>query len=220
MWILIGAVILLILLQVVIEKRSRQFQQRRPEGFVQALAVGKKPQVLWKVLAWVSCATIAGFAGSVGLVGVDETYGALVAALLTILYLERMRYPKILITTKPGTIQVAHEELYSTTITLDEKSQILLDGQRLVLREGENRKQLVLLCQNFPNVDFDTLCQWLTECQQDQHSLALEKATTIGGFSAPAGISDLVFSQAGWSSRPLFLFVWVGLLIQLMERIF
>lgn len=219
MWILIGALILIILFQVIVERRSRQFQQRRSDGFAQALAVGKKPQFLWRVWAWVSGATVAGFVGSAGL-GLNEMYGALVAALLTILYLEKMRYPKILITTKPCAIQVAHEELYSTTITLDEKSQVLLDGQRLELQDEENRKRLVLLRQNFPNVDFDTLCQWLTECQQDQHSLALEKATTIGGFSAPAGISDLVFSQAGWSSRPLFLFVWVGLLIQLMERIF
>lgn len=220
MGILIGALILILILlfQFIIERRSQRFQQRRSDESAQALAVGKKPQSLWEAWLWVSGATIVGFAGS-AVLGLPVAHGALIVALFTTLYLEKVRYPKILITTRPGIVQVTHEELCATTVTISEESRILFDGQRLELRGEEKHKPLVLLHQDFPDVDLNALGQWLTEQQRDQGTSEIEKAATISGFIALAGISDLVFPQAGWSSRPLFLFVWVGLLIQALMRL-
>jgi len=218
MWTIVGGLILIALV-LVLEKRNQKRQQRDPDKVEQALAVGKRVQPFWKVWGGVSGATIIGFAGG-PVVGLSEIYSSIVTALLVTLYFEKRRYPKLLISSGLTVAHVIFEDLGSTELSLDDKSQFFLDGQHLELRNEGKRKQIVLFRQDFPGVDFDTLWQWLTDIQKDRSILALRKATTIKGFRASEGLLDLLSPREAWSSRPLFLFVWVGLLMQLMARVF
>jgi hypothetical protein len=216
MWGLLGACFLAVLL-LFIEKRYQKLQQRESRRNEQALAIGQRRQSFWTVWVAVSVAVIVGFTTSRG-IGLNEIYGSLGVALLTVLYFEKLRHPKILLINGPEMVQVVFQDLRSTVVNVDKKTQILYEEKRLELRDVESHSRIILFPHDFPTVSFDALWQWLTDIQRNSSSRDLEKLIALSGFRAPEGISDLLFLREPWSSRPLFLFIWVGILIQLLKH--
>jgi len=218
MWVLVGWLLLIIGLQVA-DRRYKRLRQRAMGGFEQALAVGKRVQPLWKVWGGMAGAVITGFAGSTAL-GIDGVYGALVVAFFMFVYFERTQYPRILISTKLHGTLVTFEELYSTSIDIDEKCRFLLDEKQLELRDERSQKRIVLIRPDFPDVDFDALYQWLTDMQRGRTVPSQGGVAAISGFRTPEGISDIFFLREEQPIRTLVLLFWVGLLIFGMKRIF
>jgi hypothetical protein len=218
MWTVLGWLIFFLLLHIV-DKRYKYLQQRAQNELEQAFAVGQRAQPLLWVWLGVSGAAVAGFVSSRAL-GFDGLYGSLGAALLTLAYFERRRYPKLLITTGPHGTQVAFEDLHAVTIAIDEKSRVFFDGSCLELQVEGSPKRIVLACHDFPEVDFHALWQWLTNVQRDRVAPARGRVAAIGGFRAPGGLSNLLFLREEKSLRPLLLCLWIGFLILGMKRVF
>jgi len=218
MWVFLGGLLLIVSL-LGADRRYKRLQQRTVGGFEQALAIGERTLPLWKVWGGMSGAVIIGFAGS-KMLGIDGLYGSLVVGLFTSLYFKRTWYPRVLITTKSRLTRVTFEGFYSTTIDVDENSRILLDEKQLELREKGSPKQIVLYRQDFPNVDFHALLQWLMTAQQHRTVPPKESVTKVGGFRRAEGVSDLFFLQEEQPILNFLLLFWVGLLIFGMKKVF
>lgn len=217
MWAILGWFLLIVGVYLM-DRRYRHLRQQIPGGFKQTLAVGNRMQPLWKVWGGVSCAVITGCVSG-RMLGLEGMYSAWVVAVFTLLYFERRRYPRILLTTGPHGTRVAFEDLRSTTIDISEKSQCIFDGGHLELRDEESRKRIVLSRHDFPKVDFHSLWECVMEGQRDHTAPARGNVSTIGGFRAVEGVSDLFFPREAYTGRLLLLCFWIGFLMLAMKRI-
>jgi hypothetical protein len=146
-------------------------------------------------------------------VGFNGSYGALAAALLTMVYFERRHFPKLLVALGPGVTRVTLQGLRSSVIEVTDKTRLVLTGERLELQDPAGGKRVVLSRSDFPDMDFPNFWQWLTERQRDCTRPTREKIAEIAGFRAARGPSDLIAPREQQSPRRVLLIFWVLLVL-------